>query len=368
MIGMSRPIVTLDGYPLNGASSYRGIGTYVREVLARLAVRDDLVVRALVTDPAVLPPGVVPVPIRRWAPGRFQAREHDLRLPGDLRRAGGDVVWSPAQDPPRRPHAPFVQTLLDVTPLVVVHPEHAAGAERLRRLAPRFRAAAGWIAISAYTADTCAEALDLPRDRIEVAHLAADARFGPPPDRRHRPGGDRPYVLYVGEYGAHKGFAEAFAVAAGLAAAGLPHRVRMVGRLAPWWRPTVEGLLAASLRPERVDLAGFVDDLVAEYHGADALIMTSRHEGFGLPIVEAMACGVPVVSFANSSLTEVVGDGGALVPDGDVDAMIEALGPVLTADSAWASASARSLARASAFDWTTTASRHAEVLLAAAQR
>lgn len=312
-------------------------------------------VQALVQRPASLPPGVRSRPIARSAPGRFRALEHEVRLPFDLRRAGGDVVWSPAQDPPWRSPVPFVQTLLDVTPLRTGGRRDPV-ARRMRRLARRYRAAAAWIAISRHAATTAADALGIPLRRIEVVHLGVDERFSP---GERATGPDRPpSVLYVGEYGRHKGFAEAFAVVAGLAEAGLPHRLRVVGRLAPWWRAEVEALLAASPRPDLVDLVGYVDDVVAEYRAADALVFTSRHEGFGLPLVEAMACGTPVVAFDNSSIPEVVGDGGVLVPDGDVAAMVGAVRRVLGDPEA----SGRALERARAFDWGRTASAHAEVL------
>ncbi len=87
----------------------------------------------------------------------------------------------------------------------------------------------------------------------------------------------------------------------------------------------IRAVVAASPRPDRVEVAGYVDDLAATYRRATALVMTSRCEGFGLPTLEAMACGTPVVSFSNSSLREVVGDGGVLVEDGDIAGMVDAL-------------------------------------------
>jgi glycosyltransferase involved in cell wall biosynthesis len=317
-----------------------------------------------VQRPASLPSGTAPRPIRRSAPGRFRALEHELRLPLDLRRAGGDVVWSPAQDPPHLPGAPFVQTLLDVTPLR--WPRSDPVGRRMRRLLPRYRAAAAWVAISRYSADTCAREMQLPLARVEVAHLGVDPRFAPGPDRAGAPGraDGEPALLYVGEFGFHKGFGEAFGVVSALADAGHPHRLRMVGRLAPWWRPHVDELLAGAGHPERVDLLGHVPDVVEEYRAAAALVFTSRHEGFGLPLVEAMACGTPVVAFANSAVVEVVGDGGVLVPDGDVAAMVDALVPLLTDAAAWEDASSRALERSKAFDWRVTADVHADVLRA----
>jgi len=353
-------LATVDAFHLDEASGNRGIGTYLREVLRRLP-RPGLDVQAVVQQTGSLPAGVAPRPLHRSAPGRFRALEHELRLPFDLRRAGGDVVWSPAQDPPHRSPVPFVQTLLDVTPLRGRRADPVG--RRMRRLLPRYRAAAGWIAISHHAAETCAAAMGLPLDRIRVAHLGVDPAFTPGDDRA---GSGSRNLLYVGEFGHHKGFGEAFDVVSALADAGFPHRLRMVGRLAPWWRPEVERLLAGCAHPERVDLLDYVDDLVGEYRSAAALVFTSRHEGFGLPIVEAMACGTPVVAFANSSIAEVVGDGATVVADGDVAAMVAALRPLLTDAAAWDEASERARQRAAAFDWRATADAHAEALLDAA--
>jgi glycosyltransferase involved in cell wall biosynthesis len=199
---------------------------------------------------------------------------------------------------------------------------------------------------------------DVDPDAVHVAHLGIAPAFRPPSARVST---EPPMILYVGEYGPHKGFAEAFATGGGIAEAGLPHRLAMVGFLASWYEARVRGLLGDAPRPERVDLLGYVDDLVSVYQRADALIITSRYEGFCLPAVEAMACGTPVVAFANSAVTEVVGDGGILVRDGDVAEMVAALRTLLTDPVAWDAASARGLERARAFSWKRCAEIHAEL-------
>jgi alpha-1,3-rhamnosyl/mannosyltransferase len=106
---------------------------------------------------------------------------------------------------------------------------------------------------------------------------------------------------------------------------------------------------------------GFVDDLADTYRRADIFISTSRYEGFGLPAVEAMASGTPVVAFANSAIPEVVGDGGLLVPDGDVPAMVDAVRSLLDDRSRREDVRSRGLERAKHFSWERCGAVHADV-------
>lgn len=108
-------------------------------------------------------------------------------------------------------------------------------------------------------------------------------------------------------------------------------------------------------------MLGFVDDLVAEYQGASLLLFTSRYEGFGLPLLEAMACGTPIVAFANSAITEVVSDAGILVDDGDVREMVRAARSLLDDDRRWQELSERGLERARSFSWERSATAYADL-------
>ena len=102
-----------------------------------------------------------------------------------------------------------------------------------------------------------------------------------------------------------------------------------------------------------VQLGRVVDDELADlYSAAACLVFPSRYEGFGLPCLEAMACGCPVVAFRNSSIPEVVGDAGILVADGDAEALGEAVGDVLREPDRWRRAGP---ARARQFSWDRTA-------------
>jgi len=120
---------------------------------------------------------------------------------------------------------------------------------------------------------------------------------------------------------------------------------------------------------ERLDLkdqviwAGYVfpDDLPWWYNSAEVFALPSRYEGFGLPLLEAMACGTPVVTSTASSLPEVAGDAALVAPPDDVDALADALYRVLTDDALRQELCARGLARAATFTWEATARRTAAV-------
>ena len=354
--------VAVDGFQLGDGSERRGFGTVVRRLLTGLGAEPDLRLAVLGAPSTAVPPGATLVPVRRhrWRP-RLAAIEHEVRLPLDLRRVHADVVLSPASFPPRRSPAPLVQVLHDLTPLVFPHPFTAHEAGRWRRSAPALRRAERIVAISRSTARQGIEQLGLDPARVEVIHHGSDPAFTP----GGAPDGGEPYVLSVGAYGPHKGFAEAMAVIGALATQGYPHRLRIVGPQDDWMLARIAELVAASPRPDRVDVLGWVPDLVGEYRGAATLLFTSRAEGFGLPLLEAMGCGTPVVAFDNTSIPEVVGDAALVVADGDVAAATRAACAVLDDPTVTARLRAAGPERAATFRWDRAISAYADAVRAA---
>ena len=275
---------------------------------------------------------------------------------------------------------PIVTTVHDVS--FRVHPDLFLPKDRkiLQTLVPRsMRKAARVIAVSESTRrDILRFYPQVPKDNVRVVLEAADSKFHPPAGGQETARAaantalgldDRPYLLAVGVLQPRKNLAlllDAFAlVKLGLKINGSPppHRLVIVGKRG--WLDDTDAQLAGL--PEAVTrdivLAGYVadDDLPALYGGAEALCYPSRYEGFGLPPLEALACGCPVLCSRSSSLPEVVGDAGILLSPEDSDAWARALGKLLSAPPILARWRERGPARAALFSWEKAARETLEV-------
>jgi glycosyltransferase involved in cell wall biosynthesis len=180
---------------------------------------------------------------------------------------------------------------------------------------------------------------------------------------RRRLGLDGPYLLGLGTVEPRKDLPTLVRAFAGLAGE-LPHRLVLAG-LAGWGQGTLAAAVASSGVADRILLTGYLPeaDKAALLTGADVFAYPSRYEGFGLPVLEAMACGTPVVTTTGGSLPEVAGDAALLVEPGDPDALAAALAKLAADPAARSAAAARGRTRAAAFTWDrcaaeTTAAYH----------
>jgi glycosyltransferase involved in cell wall biosynthesis len=174
--------------------------------------------------------------------------------------------------------------------------------------------------------------------------------------RLDRYGIRRPYILYVGGINARKNIVRLFA-----AYERLNRRQPQVTLVVAGRRQWQTGAIDAAFREldlaDRVHFTGYVDDadLPALYSAAELFVFPSLYEGFGLPPLEAMACGTPVVTSNISSLPEVVGDGALTVDPYDVDGLTTAIERVLTDQVLRVELRRRGVARAAGFTWQRTA-------------
>jgi glycosyltransferase involved in cell wall biosynthesis len=203
------------------------------------------------------------------------------------------------------------------------------------------------------------ELLGVPPDRVQVIYGGVDTRFAPVEDsealRRVREtyAGGRPFILAVGTLEPRKNYPTLIrAFAQARQAARLPHALVIVGRKGWVYEPIFAAVDELSLH-DHVLFPGFVPDeeLPALYSAADMLVTPSFYEGFGLPALEAMACGTPVIVSDVSSLPEVVGDAGVRIDPRDEAGLAEAMVRVAQDSALRAALRGAGRERAREFTW-----------------
>ncbi len=286
--------------------------------------------------------------------------------------ARSDVLFAPNFVPPPTRSRRLVVTVHDLG--FRRFPETAPHGTRwwLARIDRTLARATRIITVSESTRQDLSELYDVEPGRISVIPLGVDrARFRPV-DRdatdpvRSRFGLDGPYLLYLGGIEPRKNLPNVLAAFARLG----PGLRLVIAGSGVEWNPEGAVLLQEaldSLPPEarrRVVRTGYVSegDKVALLSGAEALVYPSLYEGFGLPVLEAMACGTPVVTSDRSSLPEVAGGGALFVDPGDPGAIAAAVERVLSDGQLRKQLKETGMERAAGFTWEETARRTAEVL------
>ncbi len=320
-----------------------GIGRYVRELIAALAQQDhDNDYRLFVTGANAKPLPPLPGPNFKWAASRiapiwFARMWHRARLPLPVEWWVGPVALYHATDFVLPPTLHKTQTVLTVHDLSFVRaPEAASPALKryLDQVVPRSVHRANHIlADSQATKDDLIALYDVAPEKVTVLLSGVNPRFQRGRDAsildavRTRYGiGDVPFILSVGTVQPRKNYERLIEALAALPAD--LHGVHLVIAGGRGWLQ--ESIFAAVKRlglKDRVHFIGFADDadLPALYSAARCLAFPSLYEGFGLPVLEAMACGTPVVTSNVSSLVEVAGDATLLVDPFSVEQIIAAL-------------------------------------------
>ena len=286
------------------------------------------------------------------------------RIPLLLRRLRADgpaLYHSPYYVMPYRPGLPTVLTFYDITPLLF--PRSVSGKGRLFfRLASTLalRAASHVAAVSESTRDDLIRYFSVSPAKVSVTPLAADSRFRPQPASetnraREKYGLPARFVLYVGINKPHKNLPGLIDAYAQLAAAHAPPLV-----IAGVWDeryPQARQRAEQNQVGDRVRFLGAVDegDLPALYGAASLFVFPSLYEGFGLPVLEAMACGTPVACANTASQPEIVGGAGRLFDPHSVAEIRDVMAELLEDSSQRADLSERGLVRANEFSWHATA-------------
>ena len=341
-----------------------GTGVYAARLLEKLQESSDVAVTVLEGWPDESLGGSY---ARRMAKIIGNMVWTHMDLPFRVWKRGFDVLHSPAFVAPAKSICPVVITVHDTTYLR--YPSHFAAwwVHYMKSVMPiAVRSAAAIICPSEHSKSDVVEAYNLPPEKVRVVLQGVDhGNFRPGVVMNEawarEAGITKKYVLHVGGFYERKNIPTLLRAIAHLQASGKWQEKQLVLAGAP--APGIKGAdeirqtIADLKLSSSVVLPGRVSDenLAGLYAQAALVVMPSLYEGFGFPVLEAMAAGTPVVASNISSLPEVAGDSAILVPPKDAVALAEAIARILENNDLAADLKARGLARARQFTWQRTA-------------
>ena len=285
-----------------------------------------------------------------------RAAWEQLIQPRELRRAKVELAHGPAFVGPLFSRCPFVVTVHDLSFLRFPHLFRPANRLYLRVFSrASVRKARRIITVSSHAAEETIHLLGAPPERIEVVHHGVDARFRPLPEElteefRSRKGLPEEFLLFVGTLEPRKNsvrLIEAFA----RTSRGDTKLVLAGGR--GWYDSEIASRVAELGLEKEVIMPGFVpeEELPVLYNAAAAFVYPSLYEGFGMPLLEGMACGTPTLTSNCSALPEVCGDAALVVDPYSVDSIAAGLQQLLDDDGLRHDLRQRGLAHAAGFTW-----------------
>ena len=331
------------------ATDTRGIGRYARAVLRRLAERNDLALTLLLPEHFPW--------LRRSALARAIGSER-FRV-ADRPPQKTHLLWHPANGSFFSvPRIPSVATIHDAVPFRFPNPDRSASERERAPILRSVREATHIIAVSQFGASELSEVFALPHERITVIPHGVEPSFTPgvpgelPASLR---AGE--YLLFVGDPGTER--RKNFSLLAEAHARAFPSG----------WPPiAIVGPRAADYGAS-IHVGEFRDDVAGRentglrslYRGARALCVPSLHETFGMPGIEAMACGTPVLASQASCLPEIYGEAALFSQPDDAAAWSANLARIVGDDAFHAERRERGLQRAAAYDWERSAAAHLEL-------
>ncbi len=280
-----------------------------------------------------------------------------------------DLLHVPYIGAPLFPSLPTVITVHDLIPLLLpAYRTSRAMRWYMQGMKWSLRRSNMLLSVSEYTKQDIQRVLGVPTNKIAVTYQSVGAGYHPQPpvaiaETCERFRIDAPYIYYIGGFDVRKNVATALQACA-QTRRKLPERTLFVigGRVPSEQRalfPNIHKLILEEQLAADVVLLGTVSeaDNAALMSGCRAFVFPSEYEGFGLPPLEAMCCGAPVLASSTTSVGEVVNGGGLLLPPNDVGTWAAALVRVLGDEDLRVDLEQRGLARSQAFDWNTTAQK-----------
>jgi len=336
--------IALDGTPLSVPNS--GIGRYTRELAAHLPlVRPDEEIVTLV-DPNVAGGGSVLE--RRW---------WSIGLPKRLKQAQAHLFHGTDFAVPLLGSTPSVLTIHDLSPLRAQEWNMPATAKRIARRLPRTIAHARAVVVpSERVRREVLERFRIPASKVLVTPLAASDVFKPPAGRCPLPKPTHPpCILFVGKREPRKNLSRLLRAFA--ASSKLRDQVMVLaGPPGPMEEQIQRDLRMLGLQSRVWTTGPCTEEALAELYGhARLVVFPSLYEGFGLPVLEAMACGAPVLTSRDTACAEVAGDAAYLVDPQSQEAIMAGMEAVLGDDDLAAALRRKGLDRAGHFSWKRTA-------------
>ncbi|MGE3276300.1 MAG: glycosyltransferase family 4 protein [Vicinamibacterales bacterium] len=343
-----------------------GIGTYIRNILTGLARLDQTTEYVVLCKPedaaaAAVGPNFRAVPER----ARPYSIAEQIRVPLSLARERVQLVHEPHYVLPPATRCRSVVTIHDCIHLMFPQylPFRSAHLYARASMWAATRQADRVLTVSEASKRDILRFFDVAPEKISVIHNAIDPRFLEPPDEermdriRQRYQLDHPFVLYVGNIKPHKNVDRLIEAFSRARATG-PDDLRLViigDELSKY--PALRQAVHRHRLGKHVRFLGFqpFETLAAFYRLARVFVFPSLYEGFGLPPLEAMASGTPVVTSNVSSLPEIAGDAALLVDPTDAEPIADAIVRAATDEALRADLVSRGLARARQFSWETAA-------------